>query len=195
MSWSLDNKTMYWTNTSEATIFAFDFDEASGDVSNKRPFFCPDDGNPDGHAQDEQGNLWVALWGGGKVVRVSPQGQVTAEVKVPTRCPTVCPSTERVVRVVTDRIGRRIRRRGHLHHQRSRAGAGQVPREPSPPRQSLQEPRRRTRAPYKHRTGQSIDRDALPLDTATSICLATVSTASSMSCVSGTLLTPLSTCA
>ena len=88
LSWSMDNKTMYWTDTDRGAIYAYDFDE-SGNISNKRVFFQPKDGGPDGHAQDEHGNLWVALWGAWKVVRVSPDGEVTAEVRVPTRCPTV----------------------------------------------------------------------------------------------------------
>lgn len=36
------------------------------------------------------GNLWVALYNGSKVIRVSPRGEVTAEVPLPTRNPT-CP--------------------------------------------------------------------------------------------------------
>lgn len=94
LSWSMDNKTMYFTDTAKATIYAYDFDEESGNISNRRPFFQPIDGSPDGHTQDEHGNLWVALWGGWKVVRVSPEGEVTAEVRVPTRCPTVSTSRQ-----------------------------------------------------------------------------------------------------
>ena len=89
LSWSVDNKIMYFTDTGEGAIYAYDFDEESGGISNKRVFFQPQDGRPDGHAQDEHGNLWVALWGAWKVVRVSPEGEIMAEVRVPTRCPTV----------------------------------------------------------------------------------------------------------
>ena len=45
---------------------------------------------PDGFAMDAEGNLWVALCGGGKVLRVSPDGKVTGEIILPTRmisCP------------------------------------------------------------------------------------------------------------
>lgn len=90
MSWSRDNRTMYFTDTQEKTIFTYDFDEATGAITNRKPFFTVEGGGgPDGHAQDENGNLWVAVWGQWKVVRVSPQGQVTGEIKVPTRCPSV----------------------------------------------------------------------------------------------------------
>lgn len=46
-----------------------------------------------GHCQDEDGYFWVACFGTSKVVRVDPDGNVVAEVEVPTRCvtcPTLC---------------------------------------------------------------------------------------------------------
>lgn len=90
MSWSKDNKTLYLTDTAEGTVFSYDFDEKSGSISNKKAFFTvKGDGGPDGHAQDEEENLWIAVWGHWKVVRVSPKGEVTAEIRLPTRCPTV----------------------------------------------------------------------------------------------------------
>jgi sugar lactone lactonase YvrE len=91
MSWSRDNKTMYIADTSESSIFAYDFDEESGAISNKRVFFKVEDegAGPDGHAQDEDGNLWVAVWGAWKVVIVSPEGMILGEVRLPTRCITV----------------------------------------------------------------------------------------------------------
>lgn len=90
LSWSLDDKTMYWTDTPTGNIYAFDFDATTGNISSQRVFWHSENGSPDGHAMDEEGNLWVALWGGWKVVRVSPNGKITAEIEVPTRCPTVC---------------------------------------------------------------------------------------------------------
>lgn len=90
-SWSLDDKTMYFTDSGAQTIYAYDFDAATGNISNKRVFFRVEEEGcaPDGHAMDVEGNIWVAIWGGWKVVRVNPEGKVTAEIKVPTRCPTV----------------------------------------------------------------------------------------------------------
>uniref|UniRef100_A0A093VI65 SMP-30/Gluconolactonase/LRE-like region domain-containing protein n=1 Tax=Talaromyces marneffei PM1 TaxID=1077442 RepID=A0A093VI65_TALMA len=74
ISFSLDNKTMYWTDTPTGNIYAFDYDVSTGNISNQRVFWHSDLGGPDGHAMDVEGNLWVALWGGWKVVRVSPEG-------------------------------------------------------------------------------------------------------------------------
>jgi sugar lactone lactonase YvrE len=92
ISWSKDNKLMYFTDSPTKNIFVADFDLESGNFSNKRVFFTVDEEGavPDGHCQDEEGYFWVALYGGGKVVRVSPEGNKVAEVLLPTRC-TTCP--------------------------------------------------------------------------------------------------------
>lgn len=90
IGWSLDNKTMYIFDTPTRHVFAYDFDAETGKIANKRVFFTPAEGTgmPDGFAMDEEGCLWVALYSGGKVVRVSPSGEVVGEVLVPAKCPT-----------------------------------------------------------------------------------------------------------
>jgi sugar lactone lactonase YvrE len=51
----------------------------------QQPFFraAEGQGSPAGLTIDSEGFAWVALWGGGRVVRISPDGEVTAEVRVP----------------------------------------------------------------------------------------------------------------
>lgn len=94
MSWSLDNKTMFFTDSPEQAISKYDFDEAKGKMSNKRKFFDTSvygkECVPDGHAVDAESHLWVAVHGGGRVVRVNPEGKVVAEVLLPTQSPS-CP--------------------------------------------------------------------------------------------------------
>lgn len=91
ISWSVDDTTMYFTDSADKTIYAYDFEKKSGTISNKRVFFQAQDAAaaPDGHAQDVDGHLWVAIWGSWKVVRVSPDGHISAEILLPTRCITV----------------------------------------------------------------------------------------------------------
>ena len=95
MGWTLDGKSMYFTDSPTGNIFKYNFDPATGDISDKTVFFHVDgekeDGAvPDGFAQDVEGNLWVALCGGWKVVKVSPEGMVIGVIKCPTRSMT-CP--------------------------------------------------------------------------------------------------------
>lgn len=93
-SWTLDNKTIYLTDSPSGEITAYPYDPSTGkiDLSSGKPFFkCPIEGGvPDGHCQDAEGYFWVALFGTGKVVRVNPQGEIVAEIELPTRCVT-CP--------------------------------------------------------------------------------------------------------
>ena len=60
-------------------------------VSEGKPFFTVETGVPDGHCQDEEGCLWVANHGAGKVFRVNLQGKIIAQIELPTRCVT-CPA-------------------------------------------------------------------------------------------------------
>ncbi|KAK5698523.1 rRNA-processing protein cgr1 [Elasticomyces elasticus] len=93
-SWTLDNKYMYFTDSPSGKIMKYPFDLSTGGVEWEKGttyFQCPIEGGvPDGHAQDEEGFFWVALFGTGKVVRVNTEGEVVAEIEVPTRCVT-CP--------------------------------------------------------------------------------------------------------
>lgn len=55
ISWSKDDRTMYFVNSTEKTILAFDFDAATGNVTNERVFWTLEgDGDPDGHVQDTE---------------------------------------------------------------------------------------------------------------------------------------------
>lgn len=92
ISWTRDDKTMYFTDSPAQNVYAYDFDAHTGNISNRRIHFHLDEEGvfPDGHAIDEHGNTWHACYGGFKVIRVSPEGQVTGVVHLPTRnitCP------------------------------------------------------------------------------------------------------------
>lgn len=93
VGWTLDNKKMYFIDSPTRKIFVFDFDLASGAISNRQVFFhLADDelGVPDGFAMDSAGNLWTAVCGGGKILKLSPEGKIIGEITLPTRmisCP------------------------------------------------------------------------------------------------------------
>lgn len=94
ISWSSDNKTIYFTDTATGGIDAYDYDEHTAAMSNKRLFFRWDgDGAPDGHCRDENDCLWVAICGGGRVLHISPEGKLLSEIHLPARyptCPVIC---------------------------------------------------------------------------------------------------------
>ncbi|MCJ1436120.1 hypothetical protein MMC27_005498 [Xylographa pallens] len=94
IGWSEDDKTMFFTDSPTKTISKFDYDAATGSISNRQPYFTyegdEEGAAPDGFAIDVQGCLWTAVYGTGKVLRVSPEGKLIGEIKLPTRCVT-CP--------------------------------------------------------------------------------------------------------
>lgn len=87
VGWSADNKTLYFTHSSQRKILAFDFDVATGAVSNERVFYQHDGhGEPDGFAIDTEGHLWQAVYNEARVLRISPQGKIVGQIDLPTNC-------------------------------------------------------------------------------------------------------------
>ena len=84
--WTADKKIMYYNDTPTGTIQAFDYDDETGNITNRRiAVKIPAGiGAPDGMTIDADGNLWVALWGGGIVGKFNPlTGELLQKVKVP----------------------------------------------------------------------------------------------------------------
>ncbi len=91
--WTKDAKTMYYIDTPTSNIRAFDYDKASGDISNERiAVRVPNSlGFPDGMAIDENDKLWVAMWNGNAVIQFDPlTGQVLRKLEVPAHNVTSC---------------------------------------------------------------------------------------------------------
>ena len=63
----------------------FDVDPSDGQVTGRRPFVEIDvpGAVPDGLTVDAEGFLWVALWGGGRVQRYTPDGRLDRQVTLP----------------------------------------------------------------------------------------------------------------
>ncbi|KAL3420981.1 calcium homeostasis protein [Phlyctema vagabunda] len=93
VKWSPDNKILYFTNTTEGTVHAFDYEVSTGAMSNERIFYqhSGTGGSPDGFAVDEHGNIWHAVYGEGRVLKINQQGQLVGQINLPTNnitCPT-----------------------------------------------------------------------------------------------------------
>lgn len=102
LAWSPDTATVYWTDTTEHVIRAWDWDAASNQMQRGRVFrqfagkpagWQPGmpgyGGRPDGAAVDSQGNYWVAMFEGGRVLKLSPDGEVLDDIATPGLCPTM----------------------------------------------------------------------------------------------------------
>lgn len=90
LAWDLSRRRFYYVDSWTGRIDVCDFDAQDGAVSNRRPFaIIPEsDGLPDGIAVDEEGCLWVALFGGGAVRRYRPDGTRDLDIKLPVSYPT-----------------------------------------------------------------------------------------------------------
>jgi sugar lactone lactonase YvrE len=90
LAWSPDGRTMYFADSPRRTIWAFDYDRASGEPSNERVFVTTEAGFPDGSCMDADGCLWNAEYGGGRLVRYTPAGKIDRVIEVPVQNPTCC---------------------------------------------------------------------------------------------------------
>ncbi|MEO8285111.1 MAG: SMP-30/gluconolactonase/LRE family protein [Chloroflexota bacterium] len=92
IGWSPNGKTMYYTDTPRRVIYAYDFDVLAGAISNRRIFVqvAREVGAPDGLTVDAEGYVWSAHWGGSRVTRYDPHGQVERVVELPVSQITSC---------------------------------------------------------------------------------------------------------
>jgi sugar lactone lactonase YvrE len=105
LAWASDAKTMYWANTPDHAIQAWDFDASSTGMAHHRIFKSfpakpagwtsglPGNGGymgrPDGAAVDSAGNYWVAMFEGKRVLQLSPSGNILRDIETPVTCPTM----------------------------------------------------------------------------------------------------------
>jgi sugar lactone lactonase YvrE len=85
-AWSPDGRTMYHTESFRYTIFAYDFDEATGSPTTGQAFATVDralGGFPDGLCVDAEGYLWSNHVGSGRVVRYDPSGNIHSQILLP----------------------------------------------------------------------------------------------------------------
>jgi sugar lactone lactonase YvrE len=85
IGWSPDERLMYYVDSLDHRVDVFDYDPAAGQIDGRRPLAAVGGGDavPDGLAVDADGGVWVAVWGGGVVLRHDPSGQVREIVELP----------------------------------------------------------------------------------------------------------------
>lgn len=102
LAWSPDQGTLYWADTPRHVVYAWDWEPRANVMRRHRVFhqfagkpagWKPGDagygGRPDGAAVDAEGFYWIAMYEGGRLLRLAPDGSVAAAFEVPARCPTM----------------------------------------------------------------------------------------------------------
>ncbi len=90
---SPDGKLAYFADTARQIVWQQDLDHDGWPKGEARVFLdlSAQDLNPDGAVTDAEGNFWCALWGAGKLVCYSPEGELRAEIAIPAQQVT-CPA-------------------------------------------------------------------------------------------------------
>lgn len=85
MTFSLDLKSFYHTDSHVRTITCYDYDRASGQIENPRIIYQgrEADGKPDGITLDSEGFIWVACWRGSQIIRIDGQGEIVQAIPIP----------------------------------------------------------------------------------------------------------------
>ncbi|KAK7088973.1 regucalcin-like [Littorina saxatilis] len=91
LAWTDDNATFFFVDSRPGNVYAFDFDLQAGTIDSERTVKQVGGDNavvagavPDGMTIDTDNKLWVALYGGGAVIRLDPHtGTVLQKVDLP----------------------------------------------------------------------------------------------------------------
>jgi sugar lactone lactonase YvrE len=81
-AFSPDGRTLYLDDSGRTVTLAYDLDPATGALSEQRELVRYSQGAGDGLVVDDEGHLWVALFGGSQVHRYAPDGRLVARVEV-----------------------------------------------------------------------------------------------------------------
>ena len=87
LGFSVDARTLYFTDSAARLIYAYDYDPATGTARNRRAFVKvpATSGLPDGLTVDAEDFVWSAEWYGSRVVRYDRDGKVEREIRTPAK--------------------------------------------------------------------------------------------------------------
>ncbi|KAK9869819.1 hypothetical protein WA026_003548 [Henosepilachna vigintioctopunctata] len=75
IAWNKSNTKMFYNDTLKKRVDQFDFDVETGEISNREVLFSFErnevGGLPDGMTIDDEDNLWIAVYRGSKIIKIS----------------------------------------------------------------------------------------------------------------------------
>lgn len=85
MGFTPDLTKFYWTCSTTRTIFLFDYERETGNLSKRRVFYQAPlaEGTPDGLTVDAAGNVWTARWDGFALLCMSPDAGLLETIRFP----------------------------------------------------------------------------------------------------------------
>ncbi|KAK4879087.1 hypothetical protein RN001_007233 [Aquatica leii] len=76
LAWNVKLKKMYYIDSPLKTVDQYDYNLSKGEISNKKVVFDLEKHNipgvPDGMTIDTEGNLWVAVFNGSRILKINP---------------------------------------------------------------------------------------------------------------------------
>ena len=104
IAWSPAGDVIYYVDSLAGTVWARDYGPER--LGQRRRHVSVDSGIPDGMCTDLSGDLWIAMWGAGEVLRFDGSGRPSARLSVPTVNPTsvafVGPATDTLLITAAD---------------------------------------------------------------------------------------------
>jgi sugar lactone lactonase YvrE len=87
LAFSPDCRTLYFADSAQRKIFAYDYRGENGTVGDRRTFveIPTDEGIPDGITVDADGFVWCARWFGAGISRFDPDGRLQVKVALPAK--------------------------------------------------------------------------------------------------------------
>ncbi|XP_077496162.1 regucalcin-like [Amblyomma americanum] len=98
ITWTCDNRTMFYVDTVPGNVYVFDFDLAAGEISNRRVLVdfnktpgYQEMGVPDGMTTDLSDKVWLACFGGYAVVQIDPEtAKILTKISFPAKYTSSC---------------------------------------------------------------------------------------------------------
>lgn len=83
--WNKNSSQMFFVDSLTQSIQKYDYELGTGSLSNPTVLikFEEGDGVPDGLTIDQEGSLWVAMWGGSQILKINSSGHIVESFHLP----------------------------------------------------------------------------------------------------------------